>query len=143
MTSLRPTRAECSDIVNAVLDGSDCVMLSNETAKGKYPVECVEMMAKCCVEAESCIHYKRLFMDLEAMTPPPMGTAEAVASAACSAVLRLKLQLIIVLTDSGKLARLVSKYRPPVSILACCINAPVARHMNCMRGCIGLKIPTF
>jgi pyruvate kinase len=59
------------------------------------------------------------------------------------AVLDLKLPLIVVLTDSGKLARLVAKYRPEVKILACSINGTVVRQMNVIRGCVGLKIPTF
>jgi pyruvate kinase len=100
-------------------------------------------MAKCCVEAEMTLQYRRLYQDLKQMTPSPVATAEAVASAACSAVLDLKIGLIIVLTDSGKLARLVSKYRPEVKILACSINGSIVRQMNTMRGCIGFKIPTF
>jgi pyruvate kinase len=100
-------------------------------------------MAKCCVEAEACIQYRRIFGDIKTMTPLPIQTAEAVAAACVSATLDLPIGLIIILTDSGKLARLVSKYRPKVKILACSINASVVRQLNVMRGCIGFKIPTF
>lgn len=139
----RPTRAEASDVANAVLDGSDCVMLSGECANGDYPLQAVTIMAKCCVEAESIIQYRRLFYDIKGLTPAPIQTAEAVAASCCSAALDLPIGLIIVLTDSGKLARLVSKYRPQVKILACSINSSVVRQMNTVRGCIGFKIPTF
>lgn len=139
----RPTRAEASDVANAVLDGSDCVMLSGECANGSYPIHAVTIMAKCCVEAEACIQYRRVFNDIKALTPIPIQTAEAVASACCSAALDLPIGLIIVLTDSGKLARLVSKYRPKQKILACSINASVVRQLNTTRGCLGFKIPTF
>ena len=124
----RPTRAEASDVANAVLDGTDCVMLSGECANGDYPINAVTIMAKICVEAEKTINYKRSYADLKSFTPVPVNTAEAVAAAVCSAVLDQKdITLIVVLTDSGKLARLVSKYRPEVNILACSINGSAVR----------------
>lgn len=139
----RPTRAEASDVANAVLDGSDCVMLSGECADGDYPINVVSIMAKICVEAEKTINYKRVFNDLKMYTSTPTTTAEAVASAVCAAVLDQKdVSLIIVLAESGKLAKYVSKYRPEVSVLACSSNASVVRQMNCMRGVAGFKIPT-
>lgn len=139
----RPTRAEASDVANAVLDGTDAVMLSGETANGDYPLNAVTIMAKICVEAEKTLDYRRVFNDLKLYTQTQVGTAEAVAAAACSTVLDLNIDLIIVLTDAGKLARLTSKYRPEVNILACSINAHVAKQMNAMRGVIGFKVPTF
>jgi pyruvate kinase len=140
----RPTRAEASDVANAVLDGTDCVMLSGETANGDYPINAVTIMGKICAEAERTINYRRLFSDLKQYTPSPVDTAESVASALCSAVLEQKeISLIIVLTDTGKLARLVSKYRPEVKILACSLTSNSVRQMCAMRGVIGMKIPTF
>mgnify|MGYP003912998221 FL=1 len=140
----RPTRAEASDVANAVLDGTDCVMLSGECANGDYPINAVSIMSKICVEAEKTINYKRVFNDIKMYTPTPVSTAEAVAAAVCAAVTDQKdISLIVVLTESGKLAKLVSKYRPEVNILACSINASAVRQMNTMRGVFGFKIPTF
>jgi pyruvate kinase len=140
----RPTRAEASDVANAVLDGTDCVMLSGECANGDYPINAVSIMSKICVEAEKTINYKRMYFDIKNYTPAPVSTAEAVASAMCSAVLdQPDISLIIVLTESGKLARLVSKYRPEVQIFGCSINAHVVQQMNSMRGVIGFKLATF
>ena len=140
----RPTRAEASDVANAVIDGTDCVMLSGETANGDYPINAVTIMAKTCVEAEKTLNYRRIYNDMKSFTPHPIDTAEAVASALCSAVLdQREITLIIVLTDTGKLARLVSKFRPEVKILACSLTSNSVRQMCTMRGVQGLKIPTF
>lgn len=78
----RPTRAEATDVANAVLDGSDCVMLSGETANGSYPIKAVEMMAKLCLEAEQCINYETLYKFITKNTPKPVLAHEAVCSGA-------------------------------------------------------------
>jgi pyruvate kinase len=115
----RPLRSEASDVSNAVLDGVDAIVLNDETVVGDYPINAVSMLSKCCVEAEKTIDYRKAFNDLKLYSPAPYGTAESVACAAVSAVLDLKVDMIVVLTETGKLARLVSKYRPEVPILCC------------------------
>jgi len=110
----RPTRAEASDVANSVLDGTDAVMLSGESANGSYPIQAVTIMGKCCAEAERCIDYKRTFNDIKMFTPTGVSTSEALAASAVSTVNDLNIDLIIVITDTGALARLVSKYRPEV-----------------------------
>jgi|TARA_B110000305_G_C19369654_1_gene603789 pyruvate kinase len=124
----RPTRAEASDVANAVLDGTDCVMLSGECANGDYPINAVTIMSKICVEAEKTINYKRIFSDMKLYSAGSYGTQEAVASAVCSAAMdQTQIKLIVCLTESGKLARLVSKYRPELNILACSSDDTVIR----------------
>ena len=139
----RPTRAEASDVANAVLDGTDAVMLSGESANGLYPIQAVTIMSKCCAEAERCIDYRRTFNDIKLFTPVPLSTSEALAASAVSTVQDLNVDLIIVLTDTGHLARLVAKYRPSVPILACSVSLSVIRQLNCARGVIGFKIPSY
>jgi pyruvate kinase len=109
----RPTRAEASDVANAIFDGSDAVMLSAETATGKYPVESVSMMARIIEEAEGSIR--------EFPRPVPqeqLKVAETVAELVCHASRELHMKLIAVFTHSGFTARLVSRYRPLVPIVA-------------------------
>ncbi|EMS21550.1 pyruvate kinase [Rhodotorula toruloides NP11] len=123
----RPTRAEVSDVANAVLDGADCVMLSGETAKGSYPIQAVEMMAETCLLAESAISYPALF--------------NTVAMAAVAAALEQKAGAILVMSTSGNTARLVSKYKPPCPIITVTRNEQTSRQIHLHRGVYPMHYP--
>jgi len=124
----RPTRAEATDVANAVFDGTDCVMLSGETAKGKFPLQAVETMAKICVTAEMSMDWSATFLTLFALTPRPLSRPEAVSSAAVKTVEDLNASLIVVLTESGASARYVAKYRPSVPIVTVTHNEVTIRQ---------------
>ena len=94
----RPTRAEVSDVANAVLDGADCVMLSGETAKGSYPKEAVTMMHETCLLAEVAIPYVNVFDELRSLSPRPAPTTEGIAMSAVATSLELNAGAILVLT---------------------------------------------
>lgn len=139
----RPTRAEASDVANAVLDGTDCTMLSGESANGAYPLNAVTIMAKTCAEAERCLDYKRVYNEVKLFTPQPVSTSEAIASSSVATILDMAIDLVIVMTETGHLARLVAKYRPSVPVLACSTNDSTIRQMNLCRGVIGSKLPSY
>lgn len=142
--TLKPTRPEASDVANAVLDGNDCLMLSNESANGDNPVEALQIMAKICTEAEKTIDYKRAFNDVKAGTSQPLSTAEVISASICKAVIdQSDISLIIICAETGKLPRLVSKYKPEVLIFACSTNAAVVRQLNTLRGVVGQKVATL
>ena len=109
----RPTRAEASDVANAIFDGSDALMLSGETAAGLYPLESVVMMDRIITEAEASV--------VSLPRPARSGDLqinEAIAEAICHAAEELKLKVVAVFTESGSSAGLVSKYRPRAPIVA-------------------------
>jgi pyruvate kinase len=137
----RPTRAEVSDVANAVLDGADCVMLSGETAKGNYPIQSVLMMAETCLLAEAAICYPPLFDDIRSVQPRPTETAETVAIAAVAAASEQGASAIIVLSTSGNTARLISKYRPAVPIITVTRNQQTSRQIHLHRGCYPFWYP--
>ncbi|KAI9216339.1 pyruvate kinase [Blastocladiella britannica] len=136
----RPTRAEASDVANAVLDGADCVMLSGETAKGSYPIEAVEMMHSVCAEAESVICHPPTFLELRTLSRKPWSNTETVAASAVMGAQEQDISAIFVLTTSGDSARLLSKYRPKVPIIAVTRNERTARHIHLYRGCYPMVV---
>ncbi|XP_074577141.1 pyruvate kinase, cytosolic isozyme-like [Curcuma longa] len=147
--SPRPTRAEATDVANAVLDGTDCVMLSGETAAGAYPELAVQTMAKICLEAESYFDHGSVFKGVVATASLPMSPLESLAASAVRTASSAKASLILVLTRGGTTAKLVAKYRPEMPILSvivpdlradssewfCSDEAP-ARHSLIYRGII-------
>jgi len=137
----RPTRAEVSDVANAVLDGADCVMLSGETAKGSYPIQSVLMMAETCLLAEHAICYPPLYDELRNIAPRPTDTVETVAIAAVAAAAEQGASAIIVLSTSGNTARLISKYRPNVPIITVTRNEQTTRQLHLHRGCYPFWYP--
>jgi pyruvate kinase len=139
----RPTRAETSDVANAVLDGSDVVVCSRETSHGKYPFQTVFHMAKICAEAERCFNYKQRFEHVVQYTPLPVGTTEAVAQSACGTVHNMNIDLIVAITDTGNICRLLAKYKPSVPIFACCVSNNVIRSLQLVWGVTGYKIPSY
>jgi pyruvate kinase len=130
----RPTRAEVSDVGNAILDGADCVMLSGETAKGNYPKESVTIMHETCLLAEVAIPYVNAFDELRRLAPIPVPTTESCAMAAVSASLEQNAGAILVLSTSGKTARLISKYRPVCPIIMVSRNSRASRYSHLYRG---------
>jgi pyruvate kinase len=134
-TNSRPTRAEASDVANAIFDGSDAVMLSAETASGQYPAEAVQMMARIAIQAEESQHLQggkerepfRQVVESDEFT-------DALAGAANYAAEQLDAKFIVVFTQTGFTARLMSKFRPPVPIIALTPSSWVARRMNILWG---------
>jgi len=120
ITNPRPTRAEASDVANAVLDGSDALMLSGETASGRYPLLAVRTMAAIICEIESSTRFQRINDSNAARMDLLLGggTASAVAASASVAARQMKAQVIACVTESGGVARLVSEFRPTAALLA-------------------------
>ncbi|MCB2355941.1 pyruvate kinase [Clostridium estertheticum] len=124
----RPTRAEASDIANAIFDGTDAIMLSGESANGKYPLEAALTMANIAIEAESNIDFKaalnkRNYETLE-------NISEGISLATCNTADKLNVSAIITATQSGHTARMVSKYRPRCPIIAVTPRKQVARSLS-------------
>lgn len=130
----RPTRAEVSDVGNAVLDGADCVMLSGETAKGNYPINAVKTMAQTALVAEQAIPYLPTYDDIRNLTPKPTSTTETIASAAVASVYEQEAKAVVVLSITGNTARLVSKYKPNVPIIMVTRDPRAARFSHLYRG---------
>jgi len=136
-----PTRAEASDVANAVLDGTDCVTLSGETAHGLYPVEAVKMMADICREAEvTFVSRPHDIFQSELTTTSKISIAESIAAAAVKAAFDLQASMVVVLTESGNTARLVAKYRPAAPILAITSSERSARQCLVTRGLFPLLV---
>lgn len=135
----RPTRAEASDVANAILDGTDAIMLSGETAMGKYPVESVEMMAKIAERAESAIRVKEI-KGKEGLAPAKTVT-DAISYATVAIAHELGATAIITSTKSGYTARMVSKYRPLARIIAVTPCERVMRKLSLAWGVKPLLVP--
>jgi pyruvate kinase len=140
--SANPTRAEVSDVANAIYDGSDAVMLSAETSVGKYPVEAVQYMARIAAEAERGLK-RRGFTDLRHIVPESGGSSDSdvVADAAYTAAKAANVQGIVVFTTSGYSARLISRYRPPVKIIAMTDSTEAVRRLLVNYGVMPILAP--
>src|SRR5271168_1030902 len=139
VASSRPTRAEVADVANAILDGTDAVMLSQETAVGAYPVGAVEMMAAVAVQAESIAPYED--WNNSRVRRTDADTAYTVAHNLCLAARELNLDALIVPTLSGRSARLVSAHRPTVPIYALSPGKETVRRCGLMWGVQAASIP--
>ena len=139
ITNPRPTRAECSDVANAVFDGSDCVMLSGETANGPYFEQAVTIMAKTCVEAEGARNYNALYQSISNSAMKAHGnlaSGESLASSAVKTAIDVEASLIVVLSETGTTARYISKFRPRSHIICLTSNQSVARQSaGLLAGC--------
>jgi len=128
----RPTRAEASDVANAILDGTDAIMLSGETAAGKYPVESVLTMSRIAERAESALEHREI---LEKQSDAQhTSVTESISQSVAKSALDLEAKAIITSTESGYTARMVSKYRPKAPIFAVTPNLGVMRRMALMWG---------
>eukprot|EP00271_Cylindrocystis_brebissonii_P007788 TRINITY_DN214_c0_g2_i2.p1 TRINITY_DN214_c0_g2~~TRINITY_DN214_c0_g2_i2.p1 ORF type:complete len:530 (+),score=138.56 TRINITY_DN214_c0_g2_i2:147-1736(+) len=113
----RPTRAEATDVANAVLDGADAILLGAETVRGLYPVETVSTVKKICTEAEKVYNQDLYFKKTVKYVGEPMGQLESIASSAVRAAEKVRASVIVVFSSSGRAARLIGKYRPSMPVL--------------------------
>ncbi len=138
MKNPRPTRAETTDVANAIYDGTSAIMLSGETAAGQYPLEAVETMARIALRAEASIDYESRFRSR------PYGNltdvTAAISHATVTSSMDLKASAIITVTKSGTTARIISKYRPNCMIIGCTPSEKVWRQLSLSWGVMPLMI---
>lgn len=128
----RPTRAEASDVANAIFDGTDAIMLSGETAAGRYPVESVQTMARIAERAENALEYREIFT--KQANAQQTTVTEAISQAVANSALDLHAKAIITSTQSGFTARMVSKYKPKSPIIAVTTDEKVMRRLSLIWG---------
>ncbi|MDP5274412.1 pyruvate kinase [Chengkuizengella axinellae] len=128
----RPTRAEASDVANAIFDGTDAIMLSGETAQGKYPLESVQTMARIAEKAESALEYEEFFLKQSSLQQ--VSITESISQSVANSALDLNAKAIFTSTQSGYTARMVSKYRPKAPIIAVTPDEQVMRRLSLVWG---------
>lgn len=138
MKNPRPTRAEATDVANAIFDGTSAIMLSGETAAGMYPVEALKTMVRIACRAEQDIDYVKRFKTREYEELPDV--TNAISHATCTTAHDLGATSIITVTKSGKTARMISKYRPSAPIIGCTTSSHVCRQLNLSWGVVPLLI---
>lgn len=138
MKNPRPTRAEATDVANAIYDGTSAIMLSGETAAGKYPVEALRTMIKIAMRAEEDIDLRKRFRMRESLNNPDI--TNAISHATCTTAMDLSAAAIVTVTKSGKTARMISKYRPECPIIGCSPYEHVCRQMNLSWGVLPLLV---
>lgn len=132
----RPTRAEATDVANAIYDGTGAIMLSGETAAGHYPVEALKTMVRIAIRTEEDIDYLKRFSYIENAGSPDITTA--ISRATCNVAHTLNASAIITVTTSGRTAKKVSRFRPNCPIIGCTTDPNVARQLNLSWGVLPL-----
>lgn len=139
MENPRPTRAEITDVANAIYDGTSAIMLSGETAAGKYPVDAVKTMDAIALRTESDINYAKRMRSADG--DHRLSIAAATAHAACTTAADVGADAIITVSQRGTTARLVSRFRPVTPVIACLLDERVQRHMALSWGVIPILMP--
>ncbi len=134
----RPTRAEATDVANAIYDGTGAIMLSGETAAGKYPVEALKTMVRIAVEAERNIDYATRMRQREVINNPDI--TNAIAHATCTTALDLNASAVITVTHSGLTCFMVSKFRPTCPIIGCSVFSSICRQLSLAWGVIPVLV---
>ena len=134
----RPTSAEANDVANAVYDGTSAIMLSGETASGKYPLECVRTMVRIAGRTEQDIDYKKRF--LQSWLPTEGSITNAISKATVNAAMELNAKAIVTVTESGRTAYMISRYRPFCPIIACTTKEHTYRQLSLSWGVVPLLI---
>ena len=134
----RPTRAEANDVANAVYDGTSAIMLSGETASGKYPLECVRTMARIAGRSELDIDYRKRFY--QSNLPTEGSITNAISKATVNAAIELNARAIVTVTESGRTAYMISRYRPVCPVIACTTREQTYRQLALSWGVIPLLI---
>jgi len=135
----RPTRAEITDVANAIYDGTSAIMLSGETAAGDYPVEALKAMVRITLRTEADIDYEKRFNQREMTTNPDI--TDAISRSTVTTAHALNAKMIITVTTSGKTARMISRHRPKCPIMGCTTDPVVYRQLNLIWGVKPLLLP--
>jgi len=140
ITNQRPTRAEISDVANAVFDGTSAIMLSGETAAGKHPVLCVETMSRIAEQAEKSVDYKSLFSNTEFRIK---NSLDAISHSVCGMSMDIGAKAIVVCSMSGMTARMVSRFRSPVDIIGLAVNEKTKNQLALSWGVAPVMVDVY